>query len=225
MVDVLVIGPHPDDVELCCGGLIAKLSESGYNVGIADLTRGELGSEGSAETRLTEAAKAAQILGVQVRDNLDLGDCRVSANFENVKKLGNVIRQHRPRLLIAPYGDGHHPDHVASRKLVDKATFLAKLRKVASEFKAHRVGMIAYYMLHRSFDPSFIVDVTRNYGKKQAAIKAYISQMPLMMGVDGLLTSIELRDQIYGAKVGVKFGEPFLSRVPLKVDDPVVFLQ
>jgi bacillithiol biosynthesis deacetylase BshB1 len=225
MVEILVIGPHPDDVELCCGGLIAKMSENGYNVGIADLTRGELGSEGTAETRLKEAAKAAQILGVQVRDNLDLGDCRISANFENAKKLGNTIRQHRPRLLIAPYGDSHHPDHVASRKLVDKAVFLAKLPKVKSEFKAHRVNMVTYYMLHQSFDPSFIVDVTMRYEKKQVAIKAYRSQMPLMMGIDGLLTSIELRDQIYGAKVGVKFGEPFLSRAPLKVDDPVVFLQ
>jgi bacillithiol biosynthesis deacetylase BshB1 len=225
MVDVLVIGPHPDDVELCCGGLIAKLSGSRYNVGIIDLTRGELGTEGSAETRLKEATKAAQILGVQVRDNMDLGDCRVSANFENVKKLGDTIRQRRPRLLIAPYGDAYHPDHIASRQLVDKAVFLAKLRKVASEFKEHRVDMIAYYMLHQSFDPSFIVDVTKSYRKKQAAIEAYRSQMPLMMGKDGLLTAIELRDQIYGAKVRVKYGEPFFSKFPLKIDDPVAFLK
>jgi bacillithiol biosynthesis deacetylase BshB1 len=225
MVDVLVIGPHPDDVELCCGGFIAKMSDSGYDVGIVDLTRGELGSEGTAETRMKEATKAARILGVQVRDNMDFGDCRVSANFDNVKKLGNAIRQHKPRLLIAPYGDRHHPDHVASRKLVDKAVFLAKLKKVATEYTAHRVSMDAYYMLHQSFEPSFIVDVTQSYGKKLEAIKAYRSQMALMVGVNGLLNSIELRDQIYGAKVGAKQGEPFFAEAPLKIDDPVAFFK
>lgn len=225
MVDVLVISPHPDDVELCCGGFIAKMSDHGYSVGIVDLTRGELGTEGTAETRMKEATKAAQVLGVQIRENMDFGDCRVSSNFDDARKLSTVIRHHKPKLMIAPYGDGHHPDHVAGRRLADKAVFLAKLKKVSTEFKAHRVSMVAYYMLHESFDPSFIVDVTQNYGKKLEAIKAYRSQMALMLGGGGLLNSIELRDQIYGAKVGVKHGEPFFSKTPLKIDDPVVFLK
>ena len=225
MVDVLVISPHPDDVELCCGGFIVKMGDNGHSVGIVDLTRGELGTEGTAETRMKEATKAAQVLGVQIRENMDFGDCRVSSNFDDARKLSTVIRQHKPQLLIAPYGDGHHPDHVAGRRLADKAVVLAKLKKVSTEFKEHRVSMVAYYMLHESFDPSFIVDVTQNYGKKLEAIKAYRSQMALMRGVGGLLKLIELRDQIYGAKVGVKHGEPFFSKTPLKIDDPVVFLK
>lgn len=223
MLDVLAVSPHPDDVELCCGGLIAKMSGKEYQVGIVDLTKGELGTEGTAETRMQEAAEAAEILGVQVRENMDFGDCRLSYGFDEAKSLADMIRQHRPSFLIAPYGDQHHPDHAASRKLADKAVFLAKLMKVQTGHKAHRVRMVAYYMLHESFDPSFVVDVTESHKRKLEAIKAYKSQMGLMVGVEGLLKSIELRDQLYGLKVGVKHGEPFFCDNPLKVDDPVVF--
>jgi len=179
MLDILAVSPHPDDVELCCGGLIAKMRSKGYRIGIVDLTKGELGTEGT--------------------------------------------RQYRPSVLIVPYGDGHHPDHAGSRKLADKAVFLAKLKKVQTGHDAHRVRIVAYYMLRKSFDPSFIVDVTESYEKKLEAIKAYKSQMGLMLGMEGLLKSIELRDQLYGSKIGVKYGEPFLCDTPLKIDDLVVF--
>lgn len=223
MLDILAISPHPDDVELCCGGLIAKMSGKRYRVGIIDLTKGELGTEGTAETRKQEAAKAAEILGVQIRENMDFGDCRLSAAFDEARKLAGIIRQYKPSVLIAPYGDGRHPDHAASRKLADKAVFFAKLTKMQPGHEAHRVGMVTYYMLHESFKPSFVVDVSESYGKKLEAIKAYKSQMGLMVGMEGLLKSIELRDQLYGLKIGVKHGEPFFCDTPLKVDDPVVF--
>jgi bacillithiol biosynthesis deacetylase BshB1 len=223
MLDMLAVSPHPDDVELCCGGLIAKMSSKGYRVGIIDLTKGELGTEGTAETRKHEAAKAAEILGVQIRENMDFGDCRLSAGYDEAKKLAGTIKQYKPSVLIAPYGDGRHPDHAASRKLADKAVFFAKLAKMQTGHEAHRVGMVAYYMLHESFEPFFVVDVTESYGKKLEAIKAYKSQMGLLLGIEGLLKSIELRDQFYGLKIGVKHGEPFFCSTPLKVDDPVVF--
>lgn len=223
MLDILAVSPHPDDVELCCGGLIAKMSGKGYHVGIVDLTKGELGTEGTAEIRMQEAAEAAEILGVHVRENMDFGDCRLSYGFDEAKSLADIIRRHKPSFLIAPYGDKHHPDHAASRKLVDKAVFFAGLMKIQAHHKAHRVAMVAYYMLHESFVPSFVVDVTESYEKKLEAIKAYKSQMGLMVGVEGLLKSIELRDQLYGLRVGVKHGEPFLCDNPLKIDDPVVF--
>lgn len=223
MLDILAVSPHPDDAELCCGGLLAKMSSRGYRVGIVDLTKGELGTEGTAETRMQEAAKAAKILGVQIRENMDFGDCMVSSTFEETKKLAGVIRQYRPALLIAPYGDDHHPDHAASRRLTDKAVFFAKLIRVKTDHDTHQVGMVAYYMLHKSFVPSFVVDVTENYGKKLDAIRAYKSQMGLMLGIGGLLKSIKLRDQMYGSRVGIKHGEPFFCDTPLKIDDPVIF--
>ncbi len=223
MLDILAVSPHPDDVELCCGGLIAKMRSKGYRIGIVDLTKGELGTDGTPETRMQEAAKAARILGVQIRENMDFGDCRLGSGFDEAKRLAGVIRQYRPSVLIVPYGDGHHPDHAGSRKLADKAVFLAKLKKVQTGHDAHRVRIVAYYMLRKSFDPSFIVDVTESYEKKLEAIKAYKSQMGLMLGMEGLLKSIELRDQLYGSKIGVQYGEPFFCDTPLKIDDLVVF--
>ncbi len=223
MLDVLAISPHPDDVELCSGGLIAKMSDKGYRIGIIDLTRGELGTEGTPENRMQEAAEAAEILGVHIRENMDFGDCRLSATFDEAKKLAAVIRQHKPSLLIAPYGDGHHPDHGASRKLVDKAVFFAKLAKVQTGHDAYQVKTVIYYMLHTAFNPSFVVDVTESHGRKMEAIKAYKSQMGLMLGADGLLERIRLRDQVYGSRIGAERGEPFFCDTPLKIDDPVVF--
>jgi len=225
MLDILALSPHPDDVELCCGGLIAKMSERGYRIGIIDLTRGELGTEGTAEIRVQEAAKAAEILGVQTRQNMDLGDCKLSCGFEEAKKLADVIREYRPSVLIAPYGDEKHPDHAVARELATKAAFFATLAKVKTSHKAYTVRAVVYYMLHELFVPSFVVDVTDNYDKKLEAIKAYKSQMKLMLGVEGLLKSIKSRDQFYGSKIGVKHGEPFFCNTPLKINDPVALFR
>lgn len=225
MLDMLAISPHPDDVELCCGGLIAKMSAKGYRVGIVDLTKGELGTEGTAEIRIKEATKAAEILGVQIRENMDFGDCKLSSGFDEAKRLAEVIRQHKPSVLIVPYGDEYHPDHAVSRELVKKSVFFAKLIKMRTSHEAHKVKMVAYYMLHELFDPCFVVDVTESYGKKLEAIKAYKSQMRLILGSEGLLKSIELRDQLYGSKVGVKRGEPFVHDTPVKIDDLVALFR
>jgi bacillithiol biosynthesis deacetylase BshB1 len=225
MLDMMALSPHPDDVELCCGGLIAKMHAKGYKIGIVDLTKGELGTEGTAEIRMQEAAKAAEILGVQIRENIDLGDCKLSSGFDEAKRLADVIRQYKPSVLVAPYGDEQHPDHAVGKELAKKAAFLAKLVKVETGHEAYGVGAVVYYMLHQPFVPSFVVDVTESYDRKVEAINAYESQGRLMSGVEGLRRSIELRDQFYGSKIGVKYGEPFFCDVPLKMDDPVVFLR
>jgi len=225
MLDIIALSPHPDDVELCCGGLVAKMREKGYQIGIIDLTMGELGTEGTAEIRMREAAKAAKILDVQIRENLDLGDCKLSSGFDEAKKLADVIRQYKPSVLVAPYGDEQHPDHAAGKELAKKAAFLANLVKVKTDQEAYRVGAVVYYMLHQPFVPSLVVDVTECYSKKLKAINAYESQRKLMSGVEGLLRSIKLRDQFYGSKIGVKYGEPFFCDVPLKIDDLVEFFR
>ncbi|MGD8565544.1 MAG: bacillithiol biosynthesis deacetylase BshB1 [Candidatus Bathyarchaeota archaeon] len=225
MLDLMAFSPHPDDVELCCGGLLARMSEKGYSVGIVDLNKGELGTGGTGEIRVKEAANAAKILGVKIRKNMDFGDCRLNPSFEMAKKLVHIIRKHKPSILIAPYGDDSHPDHAASRKLVDKAAFFAKLVKIDTNYEPHSVRNIVYFMLHKRFKPSFVVNVTGVYGKKLNAVKAYKSQMELILGNEGLLKLIELRDQLYGSRMGFKYGEPFFCSTPLRIDDPVALLK
>ena len=152
------------------------MSLKGYRVGIIDLTRGELGTEGTADLRMQEAAQAAKILGIQIRENMDLGDCRLSNSFEIAEDLADVIRHYKPSILIAPYSDAHHPDHATSFKLAKKAAFFAKLEKIKTRHDAHRVAMVIHYMMHKPFDPSFVTDVTDNYVKKLEAIKTYKSR-------------------------------------------------
>ena len=225
MLDILAVSPHPDDVELCCGGLIAKMIKKGYKVGIVDLTRGEMGTEGTAEIRLQEAKEAAEALGAEVRENLDLGDCRLVGSFDEGRRLAEVIRKYKPSILMAPYGDDNHPDHAASRELCKKAALFSRLRRIETENEVHRVRSIIYYMLHKEFEPTFIVDVTDSYEKKTKAIRAYKSQIRLISDYGGLLRAIRIRDQLYGSRIGVEYGEPFLSDTPLKIDDPVAILR
>ncbi len=225
MLDMLAVSPHPDDVELCCGGLIVKMINKGYQVGIVDLTRGEMGTEGTAEVRIQEAKRAAEILGVKIRENMDLGDCRLSYGFDEGTRLAEVIRKYKPSILIAPYGDDNHPDHAAGRELAKKAAFFSRLRKIETKHEPHRVGSIIYYMLHRPFEPTFIVDVTDVYDRKLEAIRAYKSQIRLISEYGGLLRAVSIRDQLYGLTIGAEYGEPFLSDTPLKIDDPAAILR
>ncbi|MCW3979924.1 MAG: bacillithiol biosynthesis deacetylase BshB1 [Candidatus Bathyarchaeota archaeon] len=225
MLDIMALSPHPDDVELSCGGLIAKMSEKRYRVGIIDLTKGELGTEGTSNIRIKEAKKAAEVLGTQIRENMDFGDCKLDQSFDKSVRLADAIRQHRPSLVIAPYGDGHHPDHTAASKLAKKAVFLAKLVKIKTDHHAHSVRAIVHYMLHQAFDAPLVVDVTQHYDTKLEAIKAYKSQTNLIHGIRGLLEQVKLRDQFFGSKIGVKYGEPYYYDKPLKIDDPVIELR
>lgn len=224
-LDVLAIGSHPDDVELSCGGLLYKLSEKGYGTGILDLTRGEMGTYGTGETRVKEAEDAAQLLGLEARENMDFGDCRLDQDFEKTKKLADKIRKFQPKLLIIPYGDDTHPDHAAGRKLSERAAFLSKLRKLETDHDPWLVDGKIYYMQHKGFDPSFIADITDVHDKKEEIIMAYESQMKLMTEEGGLLKAINMMNRRYGFMIGVKYGEPFYSDVPLQVEDPVELLK
>lgn len=222
-LDVLAISPHPDDLELGSGGLIAKLTDDGYDVGIIDLTRGEKGTYGTGETRVEESKAAAEALGAKVRENMDLGDCRLNYSFEAGKKLADRIREYEPSIIIAPYGDDSHPDHEAGRKFADKSAFLAKLRKVDTGHDAHKVNGFLYFMTHLEFEPTLIVDVSDYYKKKEEAFKAYESQAKLMEDQGGLLNLVRLRDRRYGVDISAEYGEPFYSSGPLPVENPVVF--
>ncbi len=227
-VDILAFGAHPDDVEIGAGGLLAKETALGYKIGIVDLTRGEMGSRGTPEIRAGEADRAAGILGAAWRLNLEMPDGNVTVNEENVMKVARVIRKYKPSILIAPFWDDRHPDHVRASQLVTEAHFKAGLKKLEPELQAFRPNVILYYFLNRMQDYSFIVDVSEHYAKKQEAIAAHHSQFgasglkPLaVLGVKAPLQFIESRDRFQGAQIGKAYGEAFLVRTPVPVSDPM----
>ena len=227
-VDIIAFGAHPDDVEIGAGGLVAKEAALGYKVGIVDLTRGEMGSRGTPDIRSGEAARAAEILGAVWRLNMDMPDGSVTPDHEHVMKVARAIRIYRPSVIIAPYWDDRHPDHVKTSQLVAEAHFKAGLKKLEPELPAHRPNMIIYYFLNRMEGFSFLVDVTEFYNKKQEAISAHESQFgaaglkPLtVLGVKRPLQFIESRDRFQGAQIGTAYAEAFLVRTPVPVNDPM----
>src|SRR5437868_6289753 len=164
-VDILAIAAHRDDVEQTCGGTLLKMAQLGHPTGILDLTRGEMGTRGTAEDREREAAKAAEILQVSWRDALDIPDGRVENNWENRLKVARVVREQRPRVVILPYWLGRHPDHYTCSTLGYEACFLAGLTKLdaGTQAKAHRPFKIIYASLYADVRPSFVVDISAQF--------------------------------------------------------------
>lgn len=227
-VDIMAFGAHPDDVEIGAGGLLAKEAALGYKVGIVDLTKGEMGTRGTSEIRASEAQRAAEILGAAWRINLEIPDSGVSVTEDNIMQVVRLLRVCRPAIIIVPYWDDRHPDHVRTSQLVTEAHFKAGLKKLAPELKAFRPNIIIYYFLNRMENCSFIVDVSGSYEKKQAAVEAHFSQFgeagmkPLaVLGVKRPLQFIESRDRFQGAQIGKAYGEAFLVRTPVHVEDPM----
>lgn len=235
-LDVLAFGAHPDDVELACGGTLAKLAALGYKTGVITLTRGEMGTRGSSEIRAREFAAAAEILGLTAHKMLDIPDGRVEVSWENKLKVIVEIRTHKPRLVIAPYWIDRHPDHENASPLVRAAAYLAGLKKIETGQDPHRTSKVVFCQSRFDFGPSFIVDISDVRDRKMKAIGAYESQFhrrdrpesppasgETLIGRPEFLDHIENRDRRYGAQIGTKYGEPFLVREALRVDDPVAF--
>jgi bacillithiol biosynthesis deacetylase BshB1 len=226
-LDVLAFAAHRDDIELTCGGTMIKLVDQGYRTGIIDLTAGEMGTRGSAEERAIEAAEAAKILRVQCRDNLGIPDSNIEISRENKLKVVEAIRRYKPKLLLLPYWEDRQPDHAHTSRLVFEAAFLAGLSKLDAEQPKHRPEKLVYYMCHYEFRPSFVVDVTEQHERKMEAIRAYKSQIhnPDYPGEQTLISSpeyiesIEVRSSYYGGLIRKKYGEPFLAREMLEVED------
>lgn len=223
-LDVLAIGAHPDDVELSCGGTLAKLVKNGRVVGIVDLTQGELGTRGSAEIRAREAAEAARILGVSVRENLQIPDGNIENSMANRHKLIQAIRNFRPEVILFPFSSDRHPDHEGAHVLCKEAWFQSGLEKVPTEYKgkrqaAFRPRTFYNFMQWFEFAPSFVVDVTEEYDQSMQAIKAFKSQFhdPSSDEPDTVLSSPEfmemlrVRREYYGDRIGCRYGEPFYS--------------
>lgn len=180
-LDILAIGSHPDDVELGCGATLAKEISLGKTVGIVDLTRGELGTRGSAEIRDKEAAKAAKILGVKFRENLSLADGFFANDKKSQLALIKLLRKYKPEIVLCNAVEDRHIDHAKGSKLVSDACFLSGLRKVETTIgnelqQAWRPKHVYHYIQWKNIEPDFVVDVTGFIDKKISAIKAYSSQ-------------------------------------------------
>ena len=232
-LDILAVGAHPDDVELCCGGTLAKLVRNGKRAGIIDLTEGELGTRGTRRLRLEEAQVAGRILGC-TRENLRIPDGNIEINSRNVKKMITAIRKYRPKLLVIPHWHERHPDHVHAHHLCREAWFYAGLRKIATTLKGKkqepwRPDNYIHFMQWYEFTPSFIVDITSVYDTRLKAIRAHKSQFydpastepSTKLSDASFLDFVETRAKIYGAKIGAGFGEPFYSVESIGIDDPL----
>src|ERR1700675_2223607 len=176
-LDLLAIAAHPDDVELTCGGTLLKAAEQGYKTGILDLTAGEMGTRGTPETRLQEAAKAGRILRVAHRENLRLPDAHLEVNEKYKLAVARRIRALQPRTVILPYWEGRHPDHYTAARLGYEGCFLAGLKQLPIEGEAFRPYKILYSTVYcRDVRPTFVVDITKQFDRRYKAILAYGSQ-------------------------------------------------
>ncbi|MGP8155944.1 MAG: bacillithiol biosynthesis deacetylase BshB1 [Candidatus Acidiferrales bacterium] len=229
-VDLLAIAPHPDDVELTCGGTLLKMAQAGYHTGILDLTRGETGTRGTPETRLREAARAARILRVRVRRNLGLPDAHLEVCDEYRTAIAEVIRELQPHTVILPYWKGRHPDHYNASILGYEACFIAGLKNYPLAGEAFRPFKILYAAAYADVRPNVVVDITRQYERRKRAILAYTSQFRPPKGkrrsrvalpLDQLEDRMSAAARYYGRLIGVKYAEGFVVKEAFEVEDVV----
>ncbi|MEK7315545.1 MAG: bacillithiol biosynthesis deacetylase BshB1 [Candidatus Eisenbacteria bacterium] len=225
-LDFLAVGAHPDDVEISCGGTLALAASQGLSVGILDLTRGELATNGTPEERAHEGDESARILGARGRWNAGLPDGGLDAgDAGQVAETVASIRRLRPAILLTHFHQDRHPDHVAASALLDRAWYLAGLRRYAPETAPFRPAMRYHFASRVGFIPSFIVDVTEVWDTKRRAILAHATQVtragadarPTPLNADDFLDRIESRARYYGGMIGARYGEPFHSSEPLGV--------
>lgn len=225
-LDILAFGVHPDDVELSCAGTLLVEIARGKKVGIIDLTQGELGTRGTAATRKAEAAAAAEIMGVHVRENLAMRDGFFANDEVHQLQVIQKIRQYQPEIVFANALEDRHPDHGRSSKLVSDAAFLSGLRKIETKHEnvlqeAWRPKYVFHYIQDRYIKPDFVVDISSVFDKKVAAIKAYTTQFhnpnaqdaepQTYISAPGYLDTVLYRHRMLGKSIGVEYAEGFLS--------------
>lgn len=222
-VDLLVFGPHADDLEIGLGGTIARHAAAGHRVGLCDVTRAELSSNGTPELRLQEAAAAALVLGAVWRENLGWPDGGIAETAAMIRSAVDLIRRARPRTVAIPYWDDRHPDHVAASHVLRVAAFKSGLRRYETGTESWRPDWVCHYFINDSAAPSFVVDVSAHYQRKRDALDCYRSQFA--PGGDAVATRltastfrqlIESRDAQFGALAGVAFAEGIVVREPVQ---------
>lgn len=231
-LDILAIAAHPDDIEICCGGYLAKAKEQGYTTGALDLCEGELATRGTPETRAEETRIASSKLELDYRDNLKLPDGAIGVDDTNrsqLSKLVHKLRELRPEFVLAPYWQGRHPDHVGASDLVTKACFYADLKNFDPGLERYSPKQVLYFQMRYEFKPSFIVDISSVYQQKEAAINAYGSQFvgnkvkeeQTLINSTDTMGVVRARDKHIGAMIGVEYGEAFLTRNIIGIKDPI----
>ena len=222
-VDLLVFGPHPDDLEIGLGGTIARHAALGFTVGLCDLTAGEMGSNGTVEQRLAESEAARAVLGAAWRENLRWPDRGIGEDAAQVEQAVAYIRRHRPQVIALPYWSDRHPDHGAASKVLTEAAFNSGLRRYRSEGEAWKPDWLCYYFINDAALPSFVVDVSDYYAQKRAALDCHASQFErtvpgaaeTRLNTPVFRQLIESRDGQFGALAGVAWAEGVVVREPL----------
>ncbi|MFN3871560.1 MAG: bacillithiol biosynthesis deacetylase BshB1 [Ignavibacterium sp.] len=230
-LDVLVFSAHPDDAELSMGGTVALLSKNDIKVGLIDLTKGELGTRGTAETRQREAFNAAIVLKASLRENLEIPDGNIQLNKENLLKVIMTIRKYRPTIVFAPYFNDRHPDHIDASNLIKRAVFYSGLSKIRTFDKEvpqqhFRPEKLFYFMQTYTFEPSFIVDISETFEQKMKAIACYDTQFhnpkstepETFISKPEFINYIRSRAEFYGFQIQKKYGEPFFCEEKLELN-------
>ena len=227
-LDLLAIAAHRDDAEQTCGGVLIRAGERGYRTGVLDLTAGEMGTRGDAETRAREAEEAAREMQLAWRGNLGLPDARLEATLEAKLAIAAKIRELKPRTVILPYWEGRHPDHYRAAELGYEACFLAGLKKLELQGQPHRPAKILYAALYANVRPSFVVDISAQFERRLRATFCYRSQyedQPEGAGIfpqhDEMAERIRGVARYYGMLIGAKYGEPYVIKEMIRIDDVV----
>ena len=223
-LDLLVFGPHPDDLEIGLGGTIALHAASGWRVGLCDLTRGEMGSNGTPEERLRDAETARAVLGAEWRENLGWADRGITGERTQLDDVTRLVRRWRPRVVAIPYWEDRHPDHGAASRVLSEGIFISRLRRyTAVEGDPWAPEWVCYYFINDHGPISFAIDVSAHYEVKRRALDCYVSQfMPEDRdSVDTRLTApsfarlISSRDGQFGALAGVAYAEGIVVKEPI----------
>jgi bacillithiol biosynthesis deacetylase BshB1 len=229
-LDILAFGAHPDDVELSCGGTIIKYIKEGKRIGIVDLTRGELGTQGNETIRDSESSLSQSILGVEKRINLDIGDGWFEINKENKLKVVRAIRRYKPTIILANAEDDRHPDHPRAAQLLKESLFLSGLKKIETIDNGvvqdiWRPKYLFHYIQYRYIKPDFVVDVSSHFETKMKAIMSFKSQFyepgkesATLISSKKYLDFIRGRSHEMGSSIQVEHGEGFTTAVPLQID-------
>ncbi|MGA2434129.1 MAG: bacillithiol biosynthesis deacetylase BshB1 [Bryobacteraceae bacterium] len=226
-LDVLAIAAHPDDIEQTCGGTLIKMAALGYRAGALDLTAGDMGTRGTPELRIEESQTAARHMLLAWRGNLRMPDARLENTLAAQLTVAAKIRELRPRVVILPYWEARHPDHYRAGELAYEGCFLAGLKKLDESTAPHRPFKAIYSSLYANVAPSFVVDISEEFERRMAALLSYESQYgggeasDLFPGAGQIRERLEAVARFYGNLIGVKYGEPFVVKETMRVDDVV----
>ena len=224
-LDILCMMAHPDDAEILCGGTLIKLKDQGYHVGIIDFSRGEMGTRGDVGQRTKEAACSTEIMGVDVRENLEFPDALIENTVENRKRVVGAIRKYKPCMIITHDWNNRNPDHTHTSLLVKESCFTAGLLKYDTGQQPHRPNKILYTMEYFEFTPTIIVDITEQFERKMKAVSCYHSQihnleyegLPTYISSDRFANEIESRMRYFGSRIHTDFAEVYRMDTPVEI--------